>query len=330
MIERSMSRAPKLSCLMLACLVAFSASTAIAQAPAEPLPTSAELHKLFDDAQYQPLLTKLAKVLPLKGAAGAPYDMIDLSILKTDTLLQMKQQEPAVRASADAVRLITPKTDPAAAARAQTLQTLLKYSKKLEYMPKTGPAADKPISLLDMPARDSAYAALLADLQADVAAKSAAAKTSASLPPILAALATLKEIRPVEVAVTKADAFTVKTGSDLLTQAETLLEGAITPMTARVTAIRNEANRITETIEVDNNGNQVRVRKRQGLEQADTRELRNIVDTCTKVQSACVDFANVAKDHAAAFQKIAVAANTTSREATVVLTTNYNLNVPRR
>jgi len=322
MIDRVANRAWRMA--SVGCLIGLLASAAYAQAPAEPLPTSAELHKMFDDGQYQPLLTKLAKVLPLKGAAGAPYDMVDLSMLKTNTLLQMKQQEPAVRASADAVRLITPKTDPAEAAQAQALQTLLKYSKKLEYTPKTGAAADKPISLLDMKARDSALAALLDDLKADVATKSAAAKSSGSLPPILTAIATLKEMRPVEVAVTKSDAFTVKTGADLITQAQTLLENATTPMVTRVTAIHTEADRIVDSIFTDNNGQQQRIRKKQGIENSERNELKNMIDTFGKIQSACGEFAGMSKDNAAAFQKIATTAATASREASTILTTNYN------
>src|SRR6266581_2182471 len=50
--------------LLLATALSPSASAA---EPTEPLPTSADLHKLFDDGQYQPLLAKLARVLQLKG-----------------------------------------------------------------------------------------------------------------------------------------------------------------------------------------------------------------------------------------------------------------------
>ena len=49
-------------------------------AEAEPLPTSEELHKLYDEGQYQPLLAKLPRVLALKGPAAAKYDLVDLNL----------------------------------------------------------------------------------------------------------------------------------------------------------------------------------------------------------------------------------------------------------
>ena len=67
---------------------------------------------MFDDAQYQPLLLKLARVLQLKGAAAKPYDFVDLDTLRGDTLLQTKQQASAIASLNDAIKLTTDQTDP--------------------------------------------------------------------------------------------------------------------------------------------------------------------------------------------------------------------------
>src|SRR5438309_385327 len=84
-----------------------------ADAPqAEPLPTSEQLHQMFKDGQYQPLLQKLARVLQLRGPASQRYDPVDLDLLKVDTHLQLKELSLATAAAEQAVKAIDDHTDP--------------------------------------------------------------------------------------------------------------------------------------------------------------------------------------------------------------------------
>src|SRR4051812_1399303 len=92
-------------------LVAAAPWTAVAQP--EALPSQADLHKLFKDGQYQPLLQKLSRVLQLKGAAAAPYDHVDLTVLRGETFLQLRQQSKAVEQFQAAMKELNA-TDPRA------------------------------------------------------------------------------------------------------------------------------------------------------------------------------------------------------------------------
>src|SRR5436305_13984388 len=80
---------------LLAVLFSAAAPRARAADP-EALPTSQELHKLYDDKEYQPLVQKLVRVLQLKGASAQQYDRVDLLMLRRESLPQLKQQPPAI------------------------------------------------------------------------------------------------------------------------------------------------------------------------------------------------------------------------------------------
>src|SRR3954470_12100101 len=101
------------ACVVVA--VALSVAMRVRAADPEPLPTPAELHRTFDDGQYQPLLQKLARVLQLKGNAAKPYDKVDLYVLRGETFLQLKQQSSAVQSFQLALKEVNTPEDPKAA-----------------------------------------------------------------------------------------------------------------------------------------------------------------------------------------------------------------------
>src|SRR4051812_32927332 len=186
-------------------MLVLLASPGFVRAEAEPLPTSSELHKLFDDGQYQALLTKLAKVQPLNGKAAEPYDKLDLAMLKTNTLIAMKNHASATRSAAEAAKLATDDPSAKQANEALALQALLKASPKLTYAAKgANGQPGTPISI-EVATRDGAYRALLADLQSEANADVRAAKDGKALPPIAVAMAKLNETSPLEKYLNKND-----------------------------------------------------------------------------------------------------------------------------
>src|SRR5260370_41423661 len=78
----------------------------VAAPPVDALPSTEELHQLFKDKQYQPLLQKLLRVLQLKGDAAGRYDKCELLLLKGDTHLQLREQSLATAAIAEAGKAI--------------------------------------------------------------------------------------------------------------------------------------------------------------------------------------------------------------------------------
>src|SRR4051812_17173182 len=118
---------------------------------AEALPTGDELHQLYKDKQYQPLLQKIARVLLLRGNAAKRYDRVDLLMLKGDTHLQLKEQSLAGNAYAAAIKEINDQTDPKEAAVAKAMALLIKRSRNNMFTPQTAPPGKvpQPISIVD-------------------------------------------------------------------------------------------------------------------------------------------------------------------------------------
>src|SRR5256714_370157 len=244
MFARDIRTAPQ--ALAVALLIGFVAIAAPASAvpEAEPLPTSEELHKMFDDGQYQPLLTKLARVLQLRGNSARAYDHVDLELLRADALLQLKQQISAIGAVSEAVKSINDQTDEQLAARAKATQLLFKRMQAFNFTPRTAPKGQipQPISMLDMSKRKAAYSALLADMKQDVTVKAKAAKAGKTLPPIVDAIRSISDLRAVEMTATGSAAESQKLVDDLADQAKGLMNDALKDMKKRAKTIDDDAN----------------------------------------------------------------------------------------
>ncbi len=319
-------------------LLAGAALPAFA-ADVEPLPTQAELHKDFDAGMYQPLLAKLSRVLQLKGEAARPYDRIDLEMLKGNTLIEMKQQVSAITAFEDAVKSTTDQTPPKQAAEAVATRALLKKSPSLTYTPK-GSAGVKgtPISLLDLSQRKEAFTALFTDAHAEVAAKAKAAASSKSLAPIIAGMNSIAELRAIEMMATDSDKSSQELVGQLAAQAGKLMEEAVKSSEAREKVLNENANKLIAnpappTAVPDpkskTKGHQQPVQPtvttyhKAGLTSNSMRELKDIIDTNQKIESASKDFEAVSKEHAATFKTIATAADKTAKTASDTLSADY-------
>jgi hypothetical protein len=304
----------------------------------EPLPTSDELHKLFDDGKYQQVLAKLPRVLALKGPAAAGYDQVDLNILKADTFIQLKQQQQAVSALADAQKAATPKTDPKVAAKARAMQIAIKHSQAFAYKSKASKGA-KSISLQDMTQRPALYTALLDDMEAEVSERVKTAKSSKTLPPIITAIQGLTDMGAVETVATGSDTASQKAADDLANGARQLMADSVKTMSDTQSKIDNDANRLVELpprdVPVrrgDPNGRTVPERRwrKTGLTSANRDALRDIADTCQKIQDACVDFAAVSKVHAGGFQSVADTAGRLGQDAKNTMAADYFTEITQR
>ena len=303
-------------------------SPAARAADPEPLPTQKQLHEMFDAGQYQPLLTKLARILPLKGDPAKAYDMVDLNLLKAEACIQQKAQDMAGVAANEAVKQTTATTDTKLATEARALSALLKHSQNLQYTPKS-PAGSKPMPLADRDNRKAVYAALLADMQKEVDAKLASAKSSKSLPPIIAATQTLEDMDAVETMATGSDTASQKSGDELATEAHTLIDQTLANLDKQVAAIEKDADKlINNPAEKGKNGktpkNEQRTGHKAGLTDTMKGELHNIMDTCTKIMSVCDDLSSVSKKEAAAYKQASASADKTGKDANRVLTADYN------
>ena len=345
-----MNRSQHYMAAALFCVLACSFfSPQVRAADAEPLPSTSELHKRFDDGQYQPLLAALNRVLQLKGDPAKPYDRVELELLRGNTYLQLKQQTSALQAFDEAVKAISEQTSPALANEAIATRALVKRSQALSYTPKSSTAgAAKGISLLDMGQRKEAFTALLADTQAEVAAKAKAAAASKSLPPIVAGINSIAELCAIELMATGVDTASSALASQLSTQGMKLMDDAVHAAGDRAKTIDQEANVLhadakQQQQNAPNTGTNPKSKTgarqvvvagtttyhKQGLNSNQSRELTNIIDTCKKVSSAAKDFATIDKQQTAGFQAIVTSADACAKEAAATLSADYSASVTR-
>jgi hypothetical protein len=314
-----------LGVLMVSCWLLPAARAA----EPDPLPTADELRKLYADGDYKVLLQKFPRVLALKGPAARGYDMVELNLLKADTFIQLKQPAPATTAVNDAIRAITDETDAKLAAKARAQQILMKQSPGLTYKPKAGTAG--PIPLADSARRPEAYTALLADMQADVNRRIKAATGAKSLPPIITAVQGLTDMGVVELTATGSDAASKKAADDLAGGAQKLMADSVATLSKRQRDIDKRAGELIEIREAPRGEDRPRVGRnilekryrKRGITGEDRAELKDIIETCKKVESAAAEFEAVSKTQAAGFKQVAKDAGVVAEEADVTLKADY-------
>jgi len=308
-------------------LMCVCTSPAADQKP-DPLPSTAELRKMFDDKQYQDLLAKLTRVLNLKGPIAKPYNHVELGLLRAETLMQLKQRPAAVAAYAQAVKDIDDTTEDSLAAKARATQVLIKRTSAYTFMPKTAPKGELPkaIDLLDVTLRSKAMEALLRDLRSELAPKVKVAKLAKSLPPIVEVIKSASDFRNVELVVTGKDADSQAFIVDLGTRALDLMNDAVKNMMARAQEIHVNANALDANPPAVAQGGVVMptTYHKRGLDWRSTNDLKDIVATCGKIGSAAGDFGSLSKSLTANFKDVGDAADKTARSADETLRADYS------
>jgi hypothetical protein len=319
------------------CAVLCLAGLSVRAAPApEPLPTADELHKLYDNKDYQPLIQKLNRVLQLKGQAAQPYDRVDLLMLRGEALLQLKQQASAIEAfDAAAKEATAPKQDvirkPEQVARARAIDLLVHHSPGLAYTPKHLDAGQVPgrISLLDPSQRDAAFKALLFDQLTEMAPKVKAASRGTTMGPIVQLIRSLGDLRAVEVTVTGKTKQSDEMLVTMADRAHALMDAEVDRLApAEQTISRNAHQKTTHTlIQRDSQGTvvgQTSTITSRGLFSNDIRNLKEIASTCQQIASASHDFQDVtAGKQAAEFGALTTKAEKLAKDAEQTLSDDY-------
>src|SRR3954469_5071181 len=122
-----------MTCGVIALSVVLSLSAASANAQTKPsaAPSSAELHQLFDNANYAQFLKELPVALSAKDQSA--YDRYELLTLKGEALLKTKADVAAADAFRDAAKAA--KSDDAASL-ARATELLVRRSHQELYTPK--------------------------------------------------------------------------------------------------------------------------------------------------------------------------------------------------
>lgn len=324
--------------MIAATLVVFTGSAVLthaarADAPqAEALPTSDQLHQMFKDGQYQPLLQKLARVLQLRGPAAQRYDPVDLNLLKADTHLQLKELSLATTAAEQAAKAIDDHTDPHQAATARATLLLLKRSRQFTYVPKGAPrgvAPPPPISIVDPAQRTACFAAMFDDQKYDIQGKVRAARAAKTLVPIIEAINAVSELRLFELAAYGKDEQSVAQLDGLAQQAKDLMVRAVRELQIRQDKINQQANALVPLTlgRIDSSGTLQdtpdQTFRKKGLTPQQMNELKGIAADCKRISEAAEQFADISKATADAFDQVRTAADKAARSATDTLDDDY-------
>lgn len=308
---------------------------------ADALPTSEEIHKAYQDGEYQVTLRDIAHVLPIHGEAGKQYDRYDLYILKAESLLHVKSVSGAAQAFGEAAKIAP---DRNAKAIAEATDLLLRKSTGLTYRPRgdakaskkpsgdAGPAAEAPgIDVIDPEHRKQALAAFYEDESSALAPKLKAAMEGKSLPPILAVVKGAHALHSMEIAAKGGDDATKDLVDKLANHARELLREALRTMDDRVDEIKKAADEeIHYNIPVPDNSpakyhNEDRVRRR-GLDGSQTKELNGYIADCNKVPPAANDLMEALGTDANFFEAEVKKAGAVWKKTNEVLKADYTVN----
>jgi hypothetical protein len=297
--------------------------------PPAAQPTAADLDQLVQTHQYAPALKLANTLLSHRDPAADGSDPYQLWMLKAEAYIGIKSIDSAI-SSFQAAAKATDDVNELAIANANIL--LLHNSNSTTYVPKTAaPGQPKPatIPLADRAQRNAAFAALLTDqLSALKPAVDAAAKSS-TLPTMYPVLQQLADMKQLDQLVNGNDDKTAKISATLLDHAHNLIASALKEMWARVNDIDQHANQTTTIPQASIQpngliGQQTAVFK-NGLTSDNKTELRNMIDTCTKIHTVADTFESLAaadkdKDWAAVLND----SSRVSGRASDVLNTDYD------
>jgi hypothetical protein len=285
----------RLAAPAIAALLFFlSIGRTVLAAAAEPLPTAAEIHQLYDEGKYPQVLQKLQRVLILKGDAAKPYDRHDLLRLRGETQLHLKSNAPAAQSFTEAAGATD---DAGAIAVDRATALLIKRSQQQQaYTPKSAGKGKAPeaIPIVDPASRKKALGALFEDELAASAPKLKAVAEARQLSAILEAIPFIRDLRSLELAATEKDERTRKVIGQLGAHARDLLDKAVKDEGKKVDAIEKTAN---ETIQIQDygrdpksNGRGTKIEtqwKLRGLTRTDAGALRDSLTMMEKVAAAC-------------------------------------------
>jgi hypothetical protein len=302
--------------------------------PAAAVPSMKEIRALFEAGKYKETLQGLNRVLALKGDAAAPYDRHELLRLKGETHLKLRDAKSAAAAFALAVKEAP---DEKSAAVDRATETVVKRSKNLAVTPRPTKARPKPepIDVSDPEKREAAFEALLEEAKEAAAPKLKAAKGAKTLPPIVEAIESIRDLRALELAATGEDAQVQAMVTELSEQAHELMSDATQDMTELVDDIERAANDYVEIampvrVPGSNRVTMERSHKKRGLNERDTKDLRRVLADCEKLLPLAKGLAEYLGDSGKQFEAVAEDAQAVGKKAHELLKTDFSERTVRR
>ncbi|QOV89422.1 hypothetical protein [Humisphaera borealis] len=253
--------------------------------PEDVLPTTADLHLLFEQEKYTDLLRHFPRLLSLRGKAAEPYNKWELYMLKFETHMRMKASAPALATLRDASEITD---DATKLAWCKSVDLLIKRSKTFLYQPSPMKKEKPPaIDIIDAESRKVALKALLADELAVVKPKVEKAMDGRSIVSIAEAVQALQGFDVLELAAGGGNEESKAMIAELRTRGIALMAKTVIQMQANQTQIdKNATELIRYVVSIPNfNGGfsqQVRYRKR-GLEQRDINDLKQMIKTTEQI-----------------------------------------------
>ena len=266
--------------------------------PPAPQPTAADLDQLVQTHQYASALKLANTLLNRRDPTADSSDPYQLWMLKAEAYIGIRSTDSAI-SSFQAAAKATDDVGELASANANI--HLLHNSNPVTYVPKTAPPGQPkpaPIPLADRDQRKAAFAALLNDLLSALKPAVAAAAKSSALPTLYPVLQQLADMKQLDQLVNGNDDKTAKISAALLDHAHNLIASALKEMWARVNDIDQHAGQTTTIPQaaIQPNGlvgQQTAVIK-NGLTSDNKTELRNIIDTCSKIHQVAGTFESLA------------------------------------
>jgi hypothetical protein len=307
------------------------------------LPADTDVRAAFERGDYAETLKLLARVLSLKGKPTDGYDRYELTMIKGESHLRLKQFKAASDAFAAAAKLTD---DPAKAATARATHRLVLEAKSGRVQRRTPARGGEPTTadLLNPDQRDDALRIVHADLRAAAEPKVKEARRARILPPIAEALELVAVTCDFEAAIgptatsgggdsgagDKHDKTDAENRDELTGRALELMEKELANAARDVAQIKKTAESVeaqryvarqSVTYGVAESGEYVPLL--HGLEARDRKDLKAILDTCAKLLPAAESLAKLPGVDADRIKKVTDAAKQTHREATRVLTRKY-------
>jgi hypothetical protein len=305
----------------IACIVLVFACVHLARAatPAnEPLPTEDDLRQLFKAGDYQPLVLKATRILQLKGDAAKKYKRYDILMLKGEAQLRLKQLPGAIESFAAAAKEAK---EPKEVNLAAALEILVRKSPGGKYILKGLPGSPPDqYDIADEQGRKRAFEALYSDEASAAGPKIKAAENAQSLPPILDGLKVVSRLRILELIAKGTDEKTTDSAKELGVHAAKLMTAAVDGLRRDVQIISARAN---STIRSTNpqSGTTAGYQQR-GLWPADTKALREYINTADQITQAAKDLQTATK--AEGLANVAAASEKVAAEAQALLDTDFS------
>lgn len=293
---------------------------------ADAAPTTDQLNELFAERKYQDLLTRLNKILSLKGPAAGPYDRYELLTLRGETYLRLKAMPPAADAFGEAARATD---DPKKSSTARATELLIRQSGNGRYAPRATDERGKPfppIDVIDPDSRTQAMNALLVDVQIRAGPLVDKAMSANTLAPIADVAEAIDDLRSVELVATGKDEKTTRLAGRLGQRARELLAHETELMSTRVVTIESQANledRVTVRYKTGAQQSVTQLPVKRGLTPREGEELRAIVINADKIASAARELAEALGGDAADLSSVADNAEAARDRAKKVLETPY-------